>query len=170
MWLTTPWLILVRMTTGCAHTCHVTLTTVWPLTSIDRVNAKFSGYIFYASRKSKFYLFSVIWDSTWHSRYIYNLECYRLTWGIWSDVSSTVFIGDHYVSHKICPQPFAKLFGALTIDSVHMYTCSIYMWQTECMRCICCVVVPVGLNIPSPFSKQYQRHLFFFSITSQHCT
>ena len=28
------WLILVSMTTGCAHTCLVTLTSAWPLTSI----------------------------------------------------------------------------------------------------------------------------------------
>ncbi len=69
------WLLLVRMTTRCARTCHVTLASVWPLfdlwpqyrgqrkiqrVHILRIAKKFNFKIFnffFKSRKSKIYLF-----------------------------------------------------------------------------------------------------------------
>ncbi len=78
------WLILVRMIIGCAHTCHMTLSYVWPLTSIYQSTRNLAGTYFTCGTHIKI-PFSQLFGEKW------GMRLWVMKWTFKSYIKDTFF-------------------------------------------------------------------------------
>ncbi len=129
------WLILVRMTTGCAHTCHMTLTSVWP---------RYRGQqeiwwvkLFYSLWKSEFYLLlhcmhgkdgEISLGPMQDLPYLYTYLMYD-SWALDKDLWQQLLWTGRF---SFCPVP-SKWTLSLLWQSLHL------LWSIHWFCCLPCI-------------------------------